>query len=140
MSENTLKSNEIDYSQYGEDFIELESDNELEKMGIENDQWWSPKEINQTIAGNVKEIITGQYGEQILLDLYSENEDLNGYEIELPAHKDLQNKTKSVEVGDFIVVSLIKIIPSNNPDYNDKKVYKVVKVPSRQVEYETVED
>lgn len=134
MAEKEFK--EIDYSKYGDDFVELESDDkELLEQGI-NGSYWKPDTIGQTVAGNVLDILEGQYGDQILLELYHENDDINELEIELPAHKDIQDKTKDLEVGEFIVVSLVKIIPNNNPEYSDKKVYKIVKVPSRRVEYE----
>lgn len=100
----------------------------------ETSRYWEPLTVGDQIEGNVIDFVEDNYGNtRILLELES------GFEKELPSHRDLQRYNRKVDIGDYIRVTLAKIIPSNNENYADKRVYKVEKDPSRKVEYEEEE-
>lgn len=97
----------------------------------EASRYWEPLIEGESIEGNVLNFVVDNYGNtRILLELEG------GFVKELPSHRDLRRYNRKVEIGDYIRVTLRKIIPNNNPDYADKRVYKVEKDPSRRVEYE----
>ena len=101
----------------------------------ETTRYWEPAVIGDSIEGNVCQFTEDNYGNtRIVLELES------GFEKELPSHKDLQRYNRKVDIGDYIRVTLAKIIPSNNANYADKRIYKVEKDPSRKVEYEEAEE
>ena len=87
--------------------------------GIEGD-YWKPESIGESIEGTVIEFDTsGDYGEQLVLQLEDERM------ITLPSNKDLQNKQKFLYLNEFVKISLDKIVKSNNPRYNDKKIFRI---------------
>lgn len=83
--------------------------------------YWRPLEIGTSIEGTISKIEDGDYGEEMEL------ETPEGEFITLPSHKDLQSKYARLYEGDYIKVTLTKIIPSKNPQYNDKNIYRVQK-------------
>lgn len=90
----------------------------LEKDEIDGD-YWKPTKIGSQIEGTIVGFPEGQYGEQILLKLES------GNEIELPAHKDLQNQQEKLYEKDYIRVTLTGFKKSNNPKFNDQPLYEI---------------
>lgn len=107
----------------------------LKTTGIEGD-YWAPTIEGQQIEGNIMEFQKDDYNKtKMLLELPNEEQ------ISLPGHADLQQYTKTLEVGDYIRVTLTGFKKSNNPEkYNDKPLYKVERDPERAVVYETQEE
>ena len=98
-------------------------------------RYWEPQEIGDNIEGNICNWEMDNWGNtRICLEIEG------GFEKVLPAHKDLLRYNSKLEIGDYIKVTLSKIKKSNNPEYNDQKLYKVQKDPSRKVEYEEEDD
>lgn len=85
----------------------------------EDEKYWKPTEVGSKIEGTIIAFPEGQFGEQILLKLES------GDEVQLPAHKDLQNKMDDLYEKDYIRVTLTGFKKANDPKYNDKPLYKV---------------
>lgn len=81
--------------------------------------YWKPSQKGEQIEGTILEFKKGDFGEQILLQVE------DGSEIELPAHKDLQSKMKDLYEQDYIRVTLTGFKKANDPNYNDKPLYKV---------------
>ena len=99
--------------------------------------YWKPEKIGDNIEGNIYEINDGNYGKQIVLDM---GDDENG-EIAtttLPSHKQLQNFIPKLQVGDYIRVELVKILPAKVEGRNDTMIYKVQKDPSKFEEYDLI--
>jgi hypothetical protein len=99
----------------------------------EDGSYWSPTQKGQSIEGNIVEFLEDDYGKYRIL-LEKEDED----QITLPGHADLQQYIAMLEEGDYIRVVLVDIKKSNNPDYNDKPIYKVQVDKERKVEIEEV--
>ncbi|NMB91243.1 MAG: hypothetical protein A4E26_00061 [Methanobacterium sp. PtaU1.Bin097] len=91
---------------------------EIKGTGVDGN-YWKPNQEGQEIEGKIIEFISGDYGEQMTIKTP------DGNMIDLPAHSDLQDKQRFLKEGDYIYVTLEKLIPNSNPKYNDKKVYKV---------------
>ena len=110
------------------DQIEYFGTEENPETGEEIDKWgWQPYKAGDKIEGLVIGTLPGQYGEQLLIAIE------DGRQVTLPAHADLKKKIKQVFQFDYIWVELDRLIPSNNPDYNDKPMYKLTVVPSDEV-------
>lgn len=94
---------------------------EVVGQNIEGDKekYWKPNTVGEQIEGTILEFKEGQFGEQIILKLE------DGDEVQLPAHKDLQNKQDDLYEKDYIRVTLSGFKKANNPDFNDKPLYKV---------------
>lgn len=93
-------------------------------------------EIGNFVEGNVLGIIDDDYGNK-RIELYKGEDSENGEMLTqiLPAHADLRKYYSQLNQGDYIRVELIKIIPSDNPEYSDKKIYKVQVDPDKAVEF-----
>ena len=100
----------------------------------EEGKYWNPTQIGEKIEGNLRELEEDDWGrERMILEMPDETEKV------LPSHADLIRYNNKVEIGDYLVITLSKIIKSTNPDYNDKMVYTVQKDPEKAVEYEEYE-
>ena len=98
-------------------------------------RFWEPQTVGDSIEGNICNWEMDNWGNsRICLEIEG------GFEKLLPAHKDLLRYNSKLELGDYIRVTLSQIKKSNNPDYNDQKLYKVQKDPERKVEYEEEDD
>ena len=109
--------------------IEIKGE-KIEEYTRDNGQtecFWKPEEKGDKIEGLCTAIIPGEYGEQVLIKIE------DGREVILPAHADLKKKTRKVFEGDYVWVEVSRIIPSNNPDYNDKLLYKLELVEAENV-------
>lgn len=89
--------------------------------------YWKPEEEGTQIEGKVVEIYEGEYGDQVVLEVERGTDKV---EVDLPAHADLRKKMSDVFEGDYLYVTLKKIIKSTNPDYADKRIYEVEFVPA----------
>lgn len=98
-------------------------------------RFWEPQAVGDSIEGNICNWEMDNWeNSRICLEIEG------GFEKLLPAHKDLLRYNSKLELGDYIRVTLSQIKKSNNPDYNDQKLYKVQKDPERKVEYEEEDD
>ena len=99
--------------------------------------YWKPEKIGDNIEGNIYEINDGNYGKQIVLDM---GDDENGEIVTttLPSHKQLQNFIPKLQVGDYIRVKLVNILPAKVEGRNDTMIYKVQKDPSKFEEYDLI--
>lgn len=98
-------------------------------------KYWNPQVVGDSIEGNICNWEMDDWGNsRICLELKE------GFEKVLPAHKDLLRYNSKLELGDYIRVTLSQIKKSNDPQYNDQKLYKVQKDPERKVEYEEEDD
>lgn len=98
----------------------------IEEYG-EGQYVWKPDTIGDEIEGKVTQILEGEFGEQIEIEI----EDTR--HVELPAHADLKKKTKEIYEGDYVWVELYDYKKSNNPEYSDKPMYRVTVVPADKV-------
>lgn len=100
----------------------------------ETSPYWEANTIGEQIEGNIISFEEDNWGNtRIRLELESGAEKL------LPGHRDLQRYNRKLQEGDYIRVTLADIQKSNNPEYADKKIYKVEIDPERRVEYEEVD-
>lgn len=119
---------------------------DIEPIKLEDGDFWSPKEIGDWIEGNICDWDSDNYGNQrIILETtqygsskktdfqYSEG---NEPQVQLPTHAHLRRYYVNLETGDYIKVTLNKIVPSNSEGYSDKKEYSVLKDETRGVDYE----
>lgn len=90
----------------------------LEKKEIDGD-YWKPASPGSKIEGEIVRFKEGEYGEQIILKLE------DGSEIELPAHRDIQDQIENLYEKDYIRVTLTGFKKSNNPEFNDKPLYDI---------------
>lgn len=107
--------------------IKGEKIEEFKREDGDNEHVWMPDEVGDKIEGLCVAIVTGPFGEQIVIKIE------DGREVTLPAHADLKKKTRKVFEGDYVWVELVRIIKSNNPDYNDKLLYKLELVEANEV-------
>lgn len=63
-------------------------------------KYWKPTLINDEIQGKVLEMNKGQFGEQYVI------EDKRLGKVQTPAHKVLQNRMKTIKVGDYVRIVL----------------------------------
>lgn len=92
-------------------------------------------EIGDFVEGNFLGIAEDDFGKK-RIELYKgEDEDGELLMQVLPAHADLRKYYSQLNRGDYIRVELVKIIPSNNENYSDKRIYKVQVDPDRAVEF-----
>lgn len=106
------------------------------------DKYWKPEKIGEDIEGNVYEIVKDQWNNQrIVLDMGDDAEG-NLMTTMLPSHAQLQRFIPKLQIGDYIRVELVKLIPptdeqlAEDPDRKPAKIYKVQKDPDRAQIYE----
>jgi hypothetical protein len=100
----------------------------------ETSLYWEANKIGESIEGNICAFEEDNWGNtRIRLELES------GAEKVLPSHRDLMRYNSSLEIGDYIRVTLSDIKKSDNPEYNDKMIYEVVRDRERAVIYEEVD-
>ena len=91
-------------------------------------------EIGDFVEGNISGFIVDDYNNK-RIELWKEIDGEDSYQI-LPSHADLKKYYNKLQVGDYVRIELKKIIPSTNPEYNDKKIYKVLVDKERFLEFE----
>ncbi|MBQ6512074.1 hypothetical protein [Methanobrevibacter sp.] len=100
------------------------------------DKYWNPEKVGDKVEGNVFEIVKDQWNnDRIVLDL-GDDEDGNLLTTTLPAHAHLKRFIPNLRIGDYIVVTLKEIIPSEKEGYSDTRIYRVQKDPDRAQDYE----
>lgn len=117
------------------DNIEFYGTEQDPETGEENEKWgWQPFREGDKIEGLVLGTVQGKYGDQLLIVVE------DGRQVVLPAHADLKQKINNVFQFDYVWVELDQLIPSNNPQYNDKPIYKLTVIPSDQVPEEYIKE
>lgn len=102
-------------------------------------KYWNPEEVGENIEGNVFEIVKDRYNnDRIVLDM-DDDADGNMISCTLPGHASLQRFIKNIAIGDYIRVELIEIIPAEEENRFDAKIYKVQKDPDRKIDYDDIE-
>lgn len=100
-----------------------------------NGRYWSPAAIGDSIEGNIVDFEEDNWGNsRIVLEVE------DGSEKVLPSHRDLLSYNRLLNIGDYILVKLVRIQKSNDERYADKKIYSVGVDKERKVEYEDVGD
>ena len=93
------------------------------------------EEIGDYVEGNFMGLEDDSYGHQ-RITIYVGQDEEGGMKTQmLPSSADLMKYHDQLHLGEFIRVELVKIIPSNSEDYNDKKIFKVMVDHSRDVEF-----
>lgn len=95
-------------------------------------------ELGDYVEGNLYGFEDGDFGKQIVLYLGDDEYDEPILQI-LPSHKSLKKFYSNLEIGDYIKVELVKIVPAKSEGYGDIKFYKVYKDPERAVEFDNEE-
>jgi hypothetical protein len=115
--------------------LEIEGDN-IEFIGTETDPEtgeevekfvWSPFKEGQEIEGLVLGTEARKFGDQLLIVIE------DGRQVLLPAHADLKKKINNVYQFDYVYCELERFKVSDNPEYNDKPIYKLTVIPSDEV-------
>ena len=109
----------------------------LEKGGTElTNPYPRFEEIGDYVEGNICGFTEDDYGNK-RIELYKgEDEDGEVKTQLLPANADLKKYYSQLKVGDYVRIEFVKIIPSDNENYSDKKIFKVQLDDSRFVEFE----
>lgn len=108
-------------------------------------EYWEPVEIGDNIEGNIFEFSLDKWNnKRIVLDMGDdENEEI--ITTTLPSHAHLQRFIPNLEVGDYIKVTLAKLIePKQETDEDGRKlqpkrVYKVQKDPEQRIDYKDIQ-
>lgn len=98
---------------------------------------WDPKKVGASIEGNVFEKTEDDYGKTVItLDLGDDEKTGEMITCDLPTHKHIQGFVNNIDVGDYIRVTVIKIIEPKQEGFHAMNIYKVEKDPERKTEYE----
>jgi len=91
--------------------------------------YWNPEEIGETLEGTIVDIYDSIYtddegneknqGKVMLI------EDPKKEKWETKPHVDLREYIPQLNIGDYVVLTLEKLIPSRNPGGYPKKIYDV---------------
>ena len=109
------------------------------------DEFWTPENVNDSIEGNVYKIVKDQWGnDRIVLDL---GDDENGEIITttLPPHAHLRRFIPKLSIGDYVRVTLSKLIEptkeqlEDDPTRKPTRIYKVQKDPEQKIDYDIEE-
>lgn len=99
-------------------------------------KFWNPKTEGEYIEGNIAGDTKDQYGNrQIVLDRGSD-ENGNMQTTILPSHHNLRRYYNHINDGDYVRVTLVKIIPPKTEDKQPYRVYQMEVDPSRFKEYD----
>lgn len=71
-----------------------------EQASLDDEKYWKPENEGDSIEGNIVEILEGNYGPYMTIE--TEDEIIK----ETPAHKDLQNRIRRLEEGDYVKITL----------------------------------
>ena len=98
-------------------------------------------EIGDYCEGNFLGFEIDDYNNQRIL-LWKGNDDETGESITqcLPATADLKRYYSQLEKGMWLHIEFVKVIPSNNENYSDKKIFKVEVDDERDVVFEEGEE
>lgn len=94
------------------------------------------EEIGDYVEGNFYELATDDYdNERIVLWLGTDDETGEDKFQWLPSNADLRKYYTQLTQGMWVKISLNKIIPSNNENYADKKIFHVQADEELDVEF-----
>lgn len=97
------------------------------------EKYWNPKEIGDSIEGNLFAWLKDQYGNKIAV-FDCVDEDGNEVKFILPSHKNLRRFYKGWKIGDYIRVELVDLQSVINQQYK-KRIYKALIDDDRFREY-----
>lgn len=95
------------------------------------------EEIGDYVEGNICGFTIDDYDNK-RIEIYK-GEDAETGEVKtqlLPSAADLRKYYSQLKVGDWIRVEFVKVIPSNNEAYADKKIFKVQVDDDKFLEFE----
>lgn len=93
-------------------------------------------EIGDYVEGHFLGLEKDDFGnERITLYLGEDPETGEAKTQQLPSAADLRKYNNKLHRGDYVKIEFLKIIPSNNEKYSDKKIFKVMVDHSRDVEF-----
>lgn len=91
--------------------------------------YWNPEEIGETLEGHIKDIYDSIFqdddGNKKNLGKVMLIEDPDGEKWETKPHVDLKEYIPQLEIGDYVVITLIKLIEPRNVGGYPKKIYEV---------------
>lgn len=106
------------------------------------DKYWNPENVGDNVEGNVYEIRKDNWNnDRVVLDL-GDDEDGNVITTTLPSHAHLRRFIPKLEIGDYIRVTLHKLIEptpeqlEDDPNRSATRIYKVQKDPDRKIDYD----
>lgn len=102
--------------------------------GDAEEQYWNPKEIGESVEGNLCAWLKDQYGNKIGV-LESTDDEGNEVKLILPSHKDLRRFYKRLNIGDYILVKLVGLKPIKKSKHK-KRLYKVFVDDDKYVDYD----
>ena len=89
------------------------------KEVVQDSNYWTAEKENDSIQGEITNIVSNEYGNQYEIKLDDESKVLT------PSHKVLQNRMKDMKVGDYVKIQYtheeLPTVKGNNPT----KFYKV---------------
>ena len=95
------------------------------------------EEIGDYVEGNICDFTVDDYGNK-RMEIYKGQNSQTGEAITqlLPSAADLKKYYGQLKVGDYVKIEFVKSIPSNNENYADKKIFKVMVDDDRYQEFE----
>lgn len=98
------------------------------------------EKVGDNVEGNLYEFYKDSYDRKGMVLEVGEDEEGEPLLQNLPTHAHLQRFYKKVEIGDYLRVELVKIIPPKEDQEYPTKIYKVQVDPNRKVIYEEEDD
>ena len=98
------------------------------------------EKVGENVEGNLYEFYKDSYDRKGMVLEVGEDEEGEPLLQNLPTHAHLQRFYKKVEIGDYLRVELVKIIPPKEDQEYPTKIYKVQVDPNRKVIYEEEDD
>ena len=102
----------------------------LETFNIEDDNKnhniWIPKEIGDSISGNVRDIVVDEFENEVVVILTED-----GIETMMPSHKALLKYYQKFEIGQYVHIELKNIVGSYK-----KRIYSVRIDPDKFIDFD----
>lgn len=99
------------------------------------------EELGDYCEGNFTGLVEDDYGNQRIELYLGEDQESGEPKFQhLPPAADLRKYYQKLNRGEYVRVEFVKIIPSDNEQFNDKKIFKVQVDHSRDVEFGDGED
>lgn len=99
------------------------------------------EEIGDYCKGNFMGLELDDYdNERIVLWKGNDEETGEAKTQMLPAAADLKRYYDQLNLGDFLIITFVKVIKSKNEEYSDKKIFKVQVDDEKAVEFGDGED
>lgn len=111
----------------------------FEKVILEEDKdskFWNPQTEGEYIEGNIAGDMKDEFGNRrIVLDRGDNKSGIMRTTI-LPSHHNLRRYYSHINDGDYVRVTLVKIVPPKTEDKQPYKVYQMEIDPSRFKKYD----